>query len=137
MFRRFSLSDPTQQFMGLTVPSHKHRPEIILNSVNDRRKSRSLNTSPTPIQKKKKDLDVVYANPKKKISLPDISNSLGGKYCGQNRRKSTIIRRNYGDFYRAGVSLYQKIEILLKAFNFLKLIRCNLKSSTLTVKTGF
>lgn len=108
MFRRFSLSDPTQQFVGLSV-HQKLRPEIAVNSVSDRRKSRSLNTSPIPLQKKKKDLDVVYANSKpssrvKKISLPELSNSLGGKFVSQSRRKSAIIRRNYGDFHRAGVS---------------------------------
>lgn len=105
MFRRFSLSDPTQQYVGLSV-HQKIRPEV--NSVLDETRSRSLSTSPTPLQKKKKDLDVVYANSKgsrvKKISLPELSNSLGGHFGAQSRRNSAIIRRNYGEFYKARVS---------------------------------
>lgn len=110
MFRRFSLSDPTQQYVGLTAMHQKIRPEIAVNGVSDRRKSRSLNTSPIPLQRKKKDLNVVYANSNssrvKKYSLPELSNSLGGNFGGQTRRKSAIIRRNYGELYRSGVSCY-------------------------------
>lgn len=108
MFRRFSLSDPTQQFVGLSV-HQKIRPEVVVNSVPDGTRSRSLSTSPIPLQKKKKDLDIVYANSKgsrvKKISLPELSNSLGGLFGVQSRRNSAIIRRNYGEFYKARVSI--------------------------------
>lgn len=104
MFRRFSLSD---QFVGLSV-HQKVRPETEVSNIADGRKSRSLNTSPITLQKKKKDLDLIYANCKssriKQISVPELSNTLGGHFIGRSRRNSAI-KRNYGELYRTGVSV--------------------------------